>query len=98
MTQMGQTYWLPPTDWKRLLGFSGLWSTLSCLPSDFGSPFMTSPFAEVSWIVLVSQAIFSKAVERYLQAAKALLHASTLDPADPELHIRLVGIRKLCKS
>ena len=29
---------------------------------------------------------------------KALLHAATLDPGDPELHLRLVEIRKFCRS
>ena len=40
---------------------------------------------------------YSTATERYLQAIKALLHASTLDPGDPELHVRLVEIRKICR-
>lgn len=38
------------------------------------------------------------ATERYLQAMKALLYASTLDPGDPELHVRLVEARRLCRS
>jgi len=39
-----------------------------------------------------------KAAERYLQAVKALLHASALDSADPEVHVRSIEIRRLCKS
>lgn len=40
---------------------------------------------------------YSTATERYLQAVKALLRVSTLDPGDPELHVRLVEIRKFCR-
>ncbi|KAF9652586.1 N-terminal acetyltransferase A, auxiliary subunit [Thelephora ganbajun] len=44
------------------------------------------------WVTVYDVAVRRK---KYLQAVKALLHASTLDPADPEVHVRLVEIRKL---
>jgi len=43
------------------------------------------------WVTVYDVAVRRK---RYLQAVKALLHVSTLDPGDPELHVRLVDIRK----
>ncbi|KAF9788345.1 NMDA receptor-regulated protein 1a [Thelephora terrestris] len=43
------------------------------------------------WVTIYDVAVRRK---RYLQAVKALLHVSALDPGDPELHVRLVDIRK----
>jgi len=43
------------------------------------------------WVTVYDVAVRRK---KYLQAVKALLHASTLDPCDPELHVRLVEFRK----
>ena len=98
-TPMGQSCWLPPMDWRQLPGFSSHWSILNYLPSDFGLPLTTLLSVEVSsnshhhhWDY------YSPVAERYLQAVKALLHVSTLDPGDSELHVRLVDIRKFCKS
>lgn len=61
---------------------------------------MTLLYGDVSATLLssISGPLTWKFTEKYLQAVQALAHAKSLDPHNPELHVRLVHFRKLSKT
>jgi len=99
MTQTDRSYWLRQTDWKRLPNYWAHCRLLRPKTSMFGLLFMTLRYGDVSVVLYSTEngLIWVLRIEKYLQAAKALNYAQSLDAEHPELHIRTIDFQKRSK-